>query len=460
MDSYQLLFAEFGAALIMSAVFMAIFGMAELLRGFDLARQEVTRKFVHLGAGLVSLSFAYVFRSPWTLLIMLSGFIGIIVMGKRWHLMTAVHGVERQSAGDLLHPIAIFVTYLCAIKFNKPHFYAIAIAVLSVSDSLAALIGKSYGFKLYSVEEDKKSIEGSIIFFLSTFLIVHLTLLLVTDIDRTGSVLSALLIAILATAFEAVALDGADNLIVPVGTMFVLMKITRQSIPEMAFQNCLMGIIYFTTHLIARPSGKLGSSGLIGIALAGYAAWSLVTWDWYIPILLATILLAWMDVFLERPGQNNELHRIRPVFYTFITSFLWVLGANMEFGTGTDHLFIVPYLVSIAGNLSIRWAWFQRTHPDGRGTKLPASLVLAWPFARAVMLACVFLPVHVFGGFGLNAAFSTVTFIIGTWSTDRLYWAVGTSRLETWDRKTFLRMGMAAVLVTSAAVYAANLWYY
>lgn len=460
MDSYQILMVECGTALIVSAVFMAIFGIAELLRGFDLAPQEVTRKFVHLGAGLISLSFAYVFKSPITLLVMLMGFVAAMTFGKRWHLMTAVHGVERRSAGDLLHPLAIFITYLFAMKFDKPHFYAIAIAVLSVSDSLAALIGKSYGFKLYEVEEDRKSIEGSIIFFLSTFLIVHLTLLLATDIDRTGSVLAALLIAVLATASEAVALDGADNLVVPVGTLFVLMKITRQSIPEMAFQNCLMGIIYFTTYLIARPSGKLGSSGIIGIALVGYAAWSLVTWDWYIPILIATILLAWVEVFLERPGEHTELHRIRPVFYSFITSFLWVLGANMEFGTGTDHLYVVPYLVSIAGNLSVRWSWYQRTHADGSGSKLPRRLVLAWPLARAVILALIFLPAHLLGGFGLDVAFSTVTFIAGTWLTDRLYWAIGRSRIETWDRKAFLRMGMAVVFVSSAAVYAANLWYY
>jgi len=77
-----------------------------------------------------------------------------------------------------------------------------------------------------------------------------------------------------------------------------------------------------------------------------------------------------------------------------------------------------------------------------------------------VMLALVFLPVHLLGGFCLDAAFSTATFIAGVWLTDRLYWAIGRSRLETWDRKAFLRMGMAVVLVTSAAVYAANLWFY
>ncbi|HEY9071149.1 MAG TPA: hypothetical protein VIV61_12905 [Candidatus Ozemobacteraceae bacterium] len=460
MDPLYLFYAECSSALLVSAVFLAIFGVAELLRGFDLAPQEITRKTVHLGAGLVSLSFAYVFKSHWTLLAMLTGFISMIILGKRWHLMTAVHGVARQSAGDLLHPLAIYITYLFAMKFDKPHFYAIAIAVLSVSDSLAAIIGKSYGFKLYEVEEDKKSVEGSIIFFLSTFLIVHLCLLLLTDIDRTGSVLSALLIALLATAFEAVSLDGADNLIVPVGTLFVLVKITRQSVPEMAFQNCLAGIIFFTTYLIARPSGKLGSSGLIGIALTGYAAWSLVTWDWYIPVLLTTILLSWVDVFLERPDRHGELHRIRPVFYTFIASFLWVLAANMEAGTGADHMYIIPYMVSIAGNLCIRWGWYCRTHPDGGGTWLPPWFVGIWPIARATLLAGIFLPFHLLGGFGLAPGLSVATFILGTWLSDRVYWLIGGARHGTWDRKTFLRMGMAVVVGASAAVYAVNLWYY
>jgi phytol kinase len=349
---------EFGSALIVAALFLSLVGLGEILRGLSLCSQEATRKFVHLTGGVVSLSFAYIFRSHWSVLGLCMAFVSLMVATKKLGLLPSVHGVKRKSSGDLLHPIAIYLTFTICNYIEKPEYYLISIMVLSVSDALAAIIGVSYGIKIYRVEEEKKSIEGSFIFLLSTFLIAHLGLLLLTHTGRLESVLIALLLAVLVTCFEALSLGGADNILIPFGTLFLLDRMASASIAELLVRLCFLSIIFLITWLIGSQAKRLGSSGVIGMALAGYGALILVNPYWYIPVLICTILVSNLNLFLEMPGNQDELVRVRPIFYMFIGSLFWMIAASMALES--EKLLFVPYLVSFAAVLSIRWKWYQR----------------------------------------------------------------------------------------------------
>ncbi|KAF1082818.1 MAG: hypothetical protein GQF41_0585 [Candidatus Rifleibacterium amylolyticum] len=453
--------SEFGSALIVAAIFLILVGLGELLRGSGACSQEGTRKFVHFSGGVVSLSFAYVFTSHWTVLGLGIVFIVLMASTKKLGLLPSVHGVKRKSSGDILHPLAIYLTFSMTSYLEKPYFYLISIAVLSVSDALAALIGISYGFKVYNVEEENKSIEGSFIFLLSTFLIVHLGLLLLTDVGRMECVLSALLISVLVTCFEAISLGGADNIFIPFGTLFIIMKITTKPIPEIIMQLCSIGMIFLATYLFGNISGRLGHSGIIGVALAGYAAWSLVGPEWYIPVLICTILISLFDLFLEMPGSQDERLRVRPIFYMFIVSFGWICGAN--FNLTEDRLFFIPYVVSFAAILSIRWRWYQREGnliSVSRRRLVPQWLAAGNSFIRAAFLTLIFISANLLLGLELNLAFSAVSCLVGIMISDLIYWGVGSRFHGSWSRVAFLRMGMASVLIASSLVFVAHLWYY
>jgi len=83
--------SEIGSALIVAAIFLVMVGLGELLRGTGACSQEGTRKFVHFTGGIVSLSFAYVFASHWTVLGLGIVFIGLMTTKKNWacyHLST------------------------------------------------------------------------------------------------------------------------------------------------------------------------------------------------------------------------------------------------------------------------------------------------------------------------------------------------------------------------------------
>ena len=73
--------SEIGSALIVAAIFLILVGLGELLRGTGACSQEGTRKFVHFTGGIVSLSFAYIFTSHWTVLGLGFVFIALMLTG-------------------------------------------------------------------------------------------------------------------------------------------------------------------------------------------------------------------------------------------------------------------------------------------------------------------------------------------------------------------------------------------
>ena len=458
--------AEVGSALIVASFFLGLCGLGELLRGFNACSQEATRKFVHLTGGVVSLCFAYVFKSHWTILALCFAFVFLMAGTRKLGMLKSVHGIKRKSSGDILHPVAIYLTFAATSYFEKPDFYLISIMVLSVSDALAALIGVSYGFKVYSVEEEHKSLEGSFIFLLSTFLIVHLGLLLLTSVGRMECVLSALLISVLMTCFEAISLGGVDNIIIPFGTLFIIMKITTKPIPEIIGQLSSIGIIFLTTLLFGNSSGRLGTSGILCVAMMGYAAWSLLGPEWYLPVFICTVLISLVDMFLEMPGSQDELLRVRPIFYMFAVSACWIIGANISLLSQalSVDLFFVPYVVSFAAILSVRWKWSQR-----EGTLASLSRRQIVPrfiregnfMVRSLCLTLAFLPLnHLLGLQLLSPLFSAATCLVGISLSDAIYWGIGKRYHGVWSRVAFLRLGMLSVLASSSLVFAANLLFY
>ncbi|MEW5822619.1 MAG: hypothetical protein AB1782_20670, partial [Cyanobacteriota bacterium] len=206
---------EIANALIIAVLYLIIFVVAELGRYYRHIETEKTRKFVHLTSGIIALSFGYLFKFHWTVLILCSGFALILVITKKLDLLKSIHDVDRESKGGIYYPVAVYITFVFASIIQKPEFYFLSILVLAISDTLAALIGKKYGFNVFRVEEDTKSVEGSLIFFLMTFLILLIGLKMLTDLNIIIIILSSIYITILVTSFEAISLCGADNIFIP-----------------------------------------------------------------------------------------------------------------------------------------------------------------------------------------------------------------------------------------------------
>ena len=329
-------------ASIVSIIFLLLFVIAEIAHHKG-GQTEVTRKFVHFGGAFVTIFFPFILNSHWSVLALGVVFVLIMILTKKFGLLQSVHGVERKSDGAIYHPIAIYFCFLYSQFLGQPWFYVISILILAISDALAALVGKSYGAKEYVVEVGtRKTVEGSVTFFLTSFLITHLILLLATNTGRLESVLIALLISIIVTLFEGVSLKGADNLFIPLGTMFILSKNITPTVEGISFQIlALMGFLIGYLILML-PYRRIGFSGVVLIGLINYIVWALLGNIYAIILCAFSLICAKTNLILNYDCEVADSYRVRPIFYILTVPVICTfLGAFCG-----SHI-IYPFVASI-----------------------------------------------------------------------------------------------------------------
>ncbi len=186
---------------------------------------EIQRKLVHIGTGLFALSYPWLFPDRWPVFLLLSASILILLAlrlprFKKGGIGGTLHSVERNSYGDLLLAIAVGTVFLLAD--GRAILYILPLAILTLSDAAAALTGSTYGRKFFAVEDGVKSIEGSVTFFVTSFCLSMICLLLLSDTPRLNVITLAAIVAAFGTLVEADSWRGFDNFFVPAGLMVFL----------------------------------------------------------------------------------------------------------------------------------------------------------------------------------------------------------------------------------------------
>ena len=351
---------ETGRVLIIGGLFLAIFLLAELWRYLGKPPVEWTRKFVHLSCGLIIACFHWLFASPWSVLALGIGFAAVMLLARRFKWFQSVYGVKRTSNGDIYYLISVFLLF--SMSSQRPIIYFIAILTLTIADALAAVLGSTYQRISYAVEDQRKSLEGSTVFFMCTFLIVQLPLLLLTDIDRLQCVLISLQIALVVTCLEAICLNGIDNLIVPIATYFFIIKLLPIPSSAIALQFIVQLILLSLIHFISWRFKFLAVSGAIGSQLFLYGAYTLGGPTWIIiPLLALGIFLIIFSIFNPFVKQKvQKIYQVLSVFYILAVPILVIFCYNF-FKTflhittlfNNKDFFYVFFIAVIAAQLAI-----------------------------------------------------------------------------------------------------------
>ncbi|HLM69488.1 MAG TPA: hypothetical protein VK358_18245 [Longimicrobium sp.] len=349
---------EVARAGLVTAFLLVLFVAGEAWRHWGSPPAEWTRKLAHVGAGVVTAAFPWLFAWHWTVLLLAFGFAGIIFGTRRLGWLRSIHGVARRSEGGIYYPVAIYLLFL--IAGDRPVFYLVSLLVLMVSDSLAALLGSEYGKAIYQVETDRRSLEGSAVFLLTTFLAVHLPLLLATDTGRWAAVLIAAQIALTVTIFEGISPGGSDNLVVPLATYFLLSIMTPRPAEHIARQLAAQLVITLLVGLLAWRFRFLALSSAMGLALVVYGAYALGGSEWTIAPGLAVLCFAGFFLVARRmePEAGAGYH-IRTLFYVAGVPTMLFFVNNIvervfpEVKANTPDPLYVPYVGVVAAQLMI-----------------------------------------------------------------------------------------------------------
>ena len=219
---------------------------------------EVQRKLVHIGTGLYALTLPWLFTDDWPVYMLIA--LTLLVMGilrmpvfAKGGIGETLHGVERRSYGDILLALAVGTVFLLAD--GRAILYVLPIATLTLADAAAALTGSRYGRKFFQVEEGQKSIEGSVTFFVITFMISMICLLLLSDVSRPNVILLSAMVAAFGTLVEADSWRGFDNFFLPAGLMIFLESHMNSPWPELVL---LIGLFLVSILLFLQVAPRLG----------------------------------------------------------------------------------------------------------------------------------------------------------------------------------------------------------
>jgi phytol kinase len=196
--------------------------------------QSVTRKIVHIGAGMWVWAIPALFERWQIGLIPFASFIVINFLLYRFRVLDSMDA-EDSSPGTIYFALAITVLFVICWRPDGPldrlPIAMAGIMALTWGDALAALVGQRWGAHRYRIGNSTRSWEGSLTMLFVSLLAIAITLLVLPGSSlspyappiATGTaVLVAVVAACGATLAEAISPHGLDNLAVPFTTAAIV----------------------------------------------------------------------------------------------------------------------------------------------------------------------------------------------------------------------------------------------
>jgi phytol kinase len=203
-----------------------IVGFAELVRRRFALSANFTRKIIHVGVGNWIFLWPFAFDNWYAILLPPAFFVVLNYVSYRHELFRAMERNEKAGGlGTVYYAVSLGIVAPIAMLLGQTWVAACGIMLMAWADGLADPIGRKFGTHEYRIAGAKKSIEGSLGFFLVGFLAVASTLTFFGVFSSLPPSLDipsfSLGIAALGTLIEAVSPQGTDNLTVPIVAFIV-----------------------------------------------------------------------------------------------------------------------------------------------------------------------------------------------------------------------------------------------
>src|SRR5882672_10979681 len=190
--------------------------VAERLARKTSMHSELTRKFVHMAVGTF-VAFWPFFLSWRQIELLSAGFLIVILVSIKFTIFRSIHTVPRKAIGEVL--FATVIGFLALISSSE-WIFMVAMLHLSLGDGVAAIAGLIWGDgNQYKVFGKVKSLAGS-----GAFLVISVLIMVsyVAFSDASANIISLAIVPVLAMITENVAVNGTDNLIMPVLVALIL----------------------------------------------------------------------------------------------------------------------------------------------------------------------------------------------------------------------------------------------
>jgi phytol kinase len=315
---------------------------------------EVTRKTVHVGLGLYCLTFPMLFDRAWPVILICAAALLLLfglrmVRDRRAGLGAALHCVGRESYGELLFAVSVALVF--TLGHWQPVTYLVPIAILTLSDAAAALVGVRYGRLQYRVEGGYKSIEGAVTFMLTAWIIAMCLLLLGSDASRLSVIVLGCLIAAYGTLVEGASWRGWDNFFLPVAIHTVLVHALYVPVPLLA-TGAAVSLSCWAAVLLIGP--RLGLDRHAATFLtAVIATIGMVSSPWNIGLPMVALL---GHLFSRSAATENSAPTLRIALVLMMLALAWYLVGRFTafpilYGFNTSFAALAVGLLAVRGRM-------------------------------------------------------------------------------------------------------------
>ena len=213
-------------------ILIVIFVSSKINKFLPISR-KTSRKFLHIMIGNLAFILPF-FTFRYYPVLVAAPFIPVTFLVSPFspfkNIGKALRGLGEITEGG--HPLglvfyALSYTFLALFFASKPLVIAAGVLPMAYGDSAAAMIGERYGRKRYRFFAEK-SLEGSIAMFLASFLSFMTSLFFFSSLYSSSvsrRVLSAFMVAVVATLVESLSSKGLDNLTVPISSALTFLMI-------------------------------------------------------------------------------------------------------------------------------------------------------------------------------------------------------------------------------------------
>lgn len=209
---YTVLGRDLTNTILLSTSFLVLFACGEFLYHVLKVKAEYTRKWSHIGTGFITLLFPTMLSNHWWVLVLCATFAILLSTSIKFNFLKSINAVDRDTLGSLCYPLAVYTSFLAYVWKGNTLFFFLPMLIMALADPAAALVGKRWPWKPYSVGKQKKSVAGSLAFLVvSTMLAVYF----LGGMTTSEHISLVLTIAVSSTLAEAFSAKGYDNVTIP-----------------------------------------------------------------------------------------------------------------------------------------------------------------------------------------------------------------------------------------------------
>lgn len=209
----------------------ALLLVTELLRRAGWTSPDTARKIVHVGVGLWIVPTVFVFADWRVAIVPPLTFLAVNYLIHRFRLSSL--DSDPANLGTVFFPVSF--TALLAVCFrpgtpdDQAYLAVAGLLTMALGDAAAAVFGKRYGTRRYTILGHSRTMEGSMAMFLVTGAVIAVVLNTMAGFGWHAAAAFGLVTGTAAAGIEAVCPFGSDNLFVPLGTAGILWVLVEVS---------------------------------------------------------------------------------------------------------------------------------------------------------------------------------------------------------------------------------------